>query len=98
MEDAVQVLLVFFDSGGLLTAKMGGLGSLWEQWEGGRRREESGLSPREMGARVSWEGLPKPPQGAGGTPVANGLLDGGALLAPRWRQPEVSELVSRTHD
>lgn len=81
MEDAVQILLVFFDSGWLPTAKLGGLGSLWERWEGGRRREESGRSHREMGARVSWEGLPKPPHSAGGTPVAKGLLDGGALLA-----------------
>lgn len=28
--------------------------------------------------------------------MAKGLLHDGALLAPGWRQPEVSELVSRT--
>lgn len=39
MEDSVQILLVFFDSGELPTAKLGRLGSVWELREEGKEEE-----------------------------------------------------------
>lgn len=39
MEDTVQILLVFFDSGWLPTVELGSLGSVWEQREEGKEKE-----------------------------------------------------------
>lgn len=60
---------------------------------------DSATLPREAGEPgQAGEGSPGRWEDAGSAQVAKGLLDGGALRAPRWRQPEVSELVSRTRD
>lgn len=78
MEDAVQILLVFFDSGWLPTAKLGSLGSFWEQWEEGREKErqvrkkagrEQAQPPRNGGPRRVGKGSPSLPR---------------APEAPRW--------------
>lgn len=39
MEDTVQILLVFFDSGWLPTVELGSLGLVWEQREEGKEKE-----------------------------------------------------------
>ena len=112
MEDAPQILLVFFDPGWWPTAKLGSLGSVQERREEGREkqrqvrrkagRERAQLaSPGGGGAGRAGKSSANLPLGAGGRPGGQRLVGwrgGGALLAPLWRQPEVSELVSRMHD
>lgn len=109
MEDAPQILLVFFDPGWLPTAKRGSLGSVWERRHEGREKEKqvrrkAGIEPPQLarpgggGPGQAGKDSPNLPWGVRSAQVAKGLLDGGALLAPLWGQPEVSNLlVSRTH-
>lgn len=70
------------------------------------RGEREGEGKARLGARweesrIGWERrvwerrqvFPDLPNVPGATPVVKGLFAGGELLAPRWRQPEVSERV-----